>query len=233
VAAVVTPVTVAVAGYEPEVAFAVSIDDVATPLELVVSVSVAVEFEANVPLAPDAGAVNVTETPVTGFWFASTTVATSGASNAVPICASCRDPLVAVIDAGGPEVLVRLKLVVAVTAARLAVTTSAPIVALAVNVDEVATPFASVVSVSVFDEVDANVPLAPVAGAVKITKTPLTGDPPIVTVATSGAANAVLSTALCGVPLVAAIDWDGVLKFELLQLVKKTKDKKIKPSMAA
>jgi hypothetical protein len=37
----------------------------------------------------------------------------------------------------------------------------------------------------------ANVPLAPVAGAVKVTETPLAGDPLEVTVATSGLANAV------------------------------------------
>lgn len=206
-------------------------DDVAMPLEFVASVSVAVEFEANVPLAPDAGAVNVTDAPLTGFWLASTTVATSDAPNAVPICASCRDPLVAAIDAAGPEVLVRLKLVTAVTPATLAVTTSAPIVPLAVNVDEVATPLPLVVSVSEFVAFDANVPLAPVAGAVKTTKAPLTGDPPIVTVATNGAANDVLSAALCGVPLVAAIDSVGVLKFELLQLIKKPKDKKPMPRM--
>jgi hypothetical protein len=160
---------------------------------------------------------------------ASTTVATSGASNAMPICASCRDPLVAVIDAAGPEVLVRLKLVVAVTPVTMAVTTSAPIVPLAVKVDEVATPLALVVSVSEFDEFEANVPLAPVAGAVKTTKAPLTGEPPIITVATSGAANAVLSAALCGVPPVAAIDSAGVLKLEPLQLAENAKHKKIKP----
>jgi hypothetical protein len=51
----------------------------------------------------------------------------------------------------------------------------------------------------------AKVPLAPLAGAVKVTTTPLVGDPPVVTVATRGAANAVLTTALCGVPLVAVI----------------------------
>jgi hypothetical protein len=54
-------------------------------------------------------------------------------------------------------------------------------------------------------------PLAPVAGAVKVTNAPLTGNPPIITVATSGAENAVLSAALCGVPLVAAIVSVGVL----------------------
>jgi hypothetical protein len=68
---------------------------------------------------------------------------------------------------------------------------------------------------------------------VKITNAPPTGDPPIVTVATSGAENAVLSAALCPVPPVAAIASAGVLKFELLQLVKKTKAGKIKPRMLA
>jgi hypothetical protein len=211
----------------------VNVDEVATPLALVVSVSVAVEFDANVPLAPEAGAVNVTGAPLTGFWLPSTTVATRGAPNAVPIWASCRDPLVPVIAAAGPEVFVRLKLVVAVTPATLAVTVSAPIVPFAVNVDEVATPLALVVSVSEFDEFDRNVPLAPVVGAVKITNAPLTGDPPIVTVATSGVANAVLSAALCPVPPVAATASAGVLKFELLQLVKKTKAGKIKPRILA
>jgi hypothetical protein len=51
----------------------------------------------------------------------------------------------------------------------------------------------------------ANVPLAPEAGAVKVTTTPLVGDPPVVTVATKGEANAVLTTVLCGVPLVAVM----------------------------
>ena len=51
----------------------------------------------------------------------------------------------------------------------------------------------------------ANVPLAPLAGGVKVTTTPLTGlFPESVTVATRGAANAVLIVAFCGVPLVAA-----------------------------
>jgi hypothetical protein len=66
---------------------------------------------------------------------------------------------------------------------------------LAVKVDEVATPLALVVSVSVLVP-PAKVPLAPVAGAVKTTKAPLTGDPDMVTVATRGVAKAVLSAAL-------------------------------------
>jgi hypothetical protein len=211
----------------------VNTEDVAWPLASVVSVSVFDVFDAKAPPVPVAGAVKVTDTPLTGFWLLSTTVATNGAPNAVLTCASCSDPLVVAIDAGGPEVLVRLKLVVAVTPATLAVTTTAPIVPFAVKADDVATPVASVVSVSVFDALVANVPLAPVPGAVKITNAPLTGDPPIVTVATSGAEYAVLSAALCGVPLVAAIASDGVLKFELLQLVKKPTDRKSKPRMLA
>jgi hypothetical protein len=65
-------------------------------------------------------------------------------------------------------------------------------------------PLAFVVAVAVVLP-PANVPLAPVTGAVKVTATPLVGDPPVVTVATRGAANAVLTIALCGVPLVAVI----------------------------
>ena len=69
---------------------------------------------------------------------------------------------------------------------------------------EVAWPFAPVTSVSVAaGGVVPNVPLAPEAGAVKVTETPLTGLPPFVTVATNGLANAVLIVALCPPPLVA------------------------------
>jgi hypothetical protein len=103
-----------------------------------------------------------------------------------------------------------------------------------VNVEEVvATPLAFVVSVSEFVKLEAKMPLAPVAGAVKVTNAPFTGDPPMVTVATSRAANAVLSAALCGVPLVAAINSGGGLKFELLQLVMKTKANKIRAGETA
>jgi hypothetical protein len=72
-----------------------------------------------------------------------------------------------------------------------------------VNVADVATPLAFVVAVFT---PPANVALAPVAGGVKVTTTPLTGTVPLVTVATSGAPKAVLTGALCGVPLVVAID---------------------------
>jgi hypothetical protein len=77
-----------------------------------------------------------------------------------------------------------------------------------VNSVEVAAPLALVVSVSVAVPF-ANVPLAPVAGAVKVTVTPLVGVPFVVTVATNGAANAVLTVALCVAPPVAEIDSTG------------------------
>ena len=64
----------------------------------------------------------------------------------------------------------------------------------------------------------------------KTTNAPLTGVPPIVTVATSGAANAVFTGALWVAPLVAAIDSAGGLKLELLQLVRKTEANKTKTS---
>jgi hypothetical protein len=63
-----------------------------------------------------------------------------------------------------------------------------------------------------------NVPLAPDDGAVKVTITPLVGDPPVVTVATRGAAKAVLTTALCGVPLVAVMVSTAAAVFVRLKL---------------
>jgi hypothetical protein len=187
-AGVATLLTVAVTVKPPVVALAVKVDDVATPLALVVSVSVVVEFEVNTPLAPVAGAVNVTAAPVTGFELLSKTVATRGAPNAVLISATCSDPLVAAMDAAGPDVFVRRKLTDAVTPATEATTVSAPIIPLAVNGDDVTTPLELVVSVSVLVPFE-NIPLAPVAGAVKVTNAPLTGVLPIVTVATSGLVN--------------------------------------------
>ena len=88
---------------------AVKVEEVATPLAFVVAVVVAVPL-ANVPLAPLAGAVNVTTTPLTGLFPASTTVATKGAANAVLIAAPWLEPPVAVTFAAGPAVLVSAKL---------------------------------------------------------------------------------------------------------------------------
>jgi hypothetical protein len=51
---------------------------------------------------------------------------------------------------------------------------------------------------------------------VNVTVTLGTPTPPVDTVATSGARNAVLIAALCGVPLAAAIDSTGATFFELV-----------------
>jgi hypothetical protein len=90
------------------VASAVNVDDVALPFASVVSVSVFVPF-ANVPDGADAGAVNVTDAPLTGFPSTSVTLATRGSANAVLTTALCGVPLVAAITAGGPDVFDRLK----------------------------------------------------------------------------------------------------------------------------
>jgi len=99
-AAVEAPVAAAVTATVPAIVLAVSTDEVATPLEFVITVSVAVEFEANVPLAPDAGAVNVTVTPAVGVPPV-VTVATSGLANAVATAVLCPDPLVAAMTGVG------------------------------------------------------------------------------------------------------------------------------------
>jgi hypothetical protein len=177
---------------------AVNVADVATPLAFVVAVFTP---PANVPLAPLAGGVNVTTTPLTGLLPASVTVATRGAANAVLIVALCPVPLVAVTLAGVPLRFVKEKFAEVAPVVLATTLYGPPAVALAVNVADVATPLAFVVAVFT---PPANVPLAPLAGGVKVTTTPLTGlFPESVTVATNGAANAVLIAALCGVPLVA------------------------------
>src|SRR5690348_14605777 len=90
------------------------------------------------------------------------------------------------------------------TPATVAVTVyGPPAVLFAVKVAEVATPLAFVVAVFA---PPANVPLAPLPGAVNVTTTPLTGLlPASLTVTCNGNANDVLTVALCGVPLVAVM----------------------------
>jgi hypothetical protein len=55
----------------------------------------------------------------------------------------------------------------------------------------------------------ANVPLAPDAGAAKVTVAPLMGVEPFITVTTNGLVNAAPTCALCPEPLVAAITSAG------------------------
>jgi hypothetical protein len=115
--------TVAVTVYPPVVALAVNNCEVAMPLALVVSVSVAAGgVVANVQVAADAGAANVTDMPLTGFELLSTTVATKGFANCVFTSAPCPLPLVAVTVAGAPAVFVRLKLAGVVAPEVVAVT---------------------------------------------------------------------------------------------------------------
>jgi len=178
---------------------AVNTAEVATPLAFVVAV---LSPPANAPLAPLAGGVNVTTTPLTGLFPESVTVATRGAANAVLIAADCGVPLVAATFAAGPALFVRTKFADVAPVALATTLYGPPAMALAVKTAEVATPLALVVAVFT---PPANVPLAPDAGGVNVTTTPLTGLlPASVTVATMGAAKAVLIAALCGVPLVAA-----------------------------
>jgi hypothetical protein len=85
----------------------VKVDEVASPLAFVVSVSVFVPLP-NLPLAPEEGAVNVTETPLVGVPFVVTS-ATKGFANAVPTVALCPDPVDTAMTGTGAAVLVSLK----------------------------------------------------------------------------------------------------------------------------
>jgi len=84
---------------------------VATPLAFVLALAV-FEPPVNVPLAPLAGAVKVTDTLGTALPAASFTVACRAVANAALIVALCGVPAVAVIVAAGPGLLVSEKLTV-------------------------------------------------------------------------------------------------------------------------
>ncbi len=200
------------------VPLAENIVDVAMPFESVVSVSVGVPL-INVPLAPVAGAVNVTRTPLAGFAPPSNTVAVMGAAKDVLIAALCGVPLLAAIVAGGPAMFISAKVAGVVTPATEAVTVSGPDVPFAVNIAEVATPFASVVALVIVEAVSANMPLAPVEGAANVTTASLTGFwPPSLTVTTSGTPKVVLTTTLCEFPLIEVIAAGAPVVFVRLKL---------------
>lgn len=101
----------ATTSYNPTVEFAVKVFEVAWPFVPVTSISI-VEggVVANVPLTPEAGAVKVTETPLTGLPWASVAVATNGSANAVLTVALWPSPLVAVSVVATVAVLVKAKL---------------------------------------------------------------------------------------------------------------------------
>lgn len=77
---------------------AVGMGEVAMPDAFVTAL--AVELPANVALAPDAGAVNVTVTPDSGFEAASSTLACNAALNCVPAVVLCGVPLETTTEAG-------------------------------------------------------------------------------------------------------------------------------------
>ena len=147
------------------------------------------EPPVNVPLAPLAGAANVTFTLATGLLVASYTVAWKGFVKATFVAVLCGVPPVAVTVAGVPTSVrfVSKKFAGVVTPDAVAVTVyGPPATPFALNVGAVATPCVFVTTIAV-DEPPINVPLAPVLGAANVTMIPFAGFPPLVTVAASGA----------------------------------------------
>lgn len=193
-----TPEADAVTVYGPTVVLAVKVGAVAMPCAFVMAVFV---IPANVPLAPIAGAVNVTVTPLTGLCCESVTVACNGVAKALLMAAFCRVPALAKIFAAGPGRLVREKFAGVATPATEAVTVYEPATALAVKIPSIAWP---AVSVKAVVRPPAKVPLAPLAGTVNVTVTLLTGlFEASLTVTWSPLVKPVLTVALCGVPPVA------------------------------
>src|SRR5215468_6852226 len=105
----------------PAIVFAVNWGATALPL-LFVLATTAVKPPVNVPLAPLPGAVNVTARPPTGLPKESTTVARIASGKDVATVVLEGVPAVAVMVAGFPALLVRLKLAGVATPATLAVT---------------------------------------------------------------------------------------------------------------
>ena len=103
---------------------AVSVGPVATPLLLVTAVAAA--KPPNVPVAPVAGAVKVTVTPPTTLLLASLTIACKAVANTVLTLVLCGVPVVAVMLAAAPAVLVKLKLAGVLTPATVAVSVYDP-----------------------------------------------------------------------------------------------------------
>ena len=171
--------------------FAVKVGAVARPAASVITVL----LPLNVPDAPEAGALNVTLTPLSGLLPASTTLACSAVLKAVLIAALCGVPAFAVIVVAAPARFVSAKVVLSAPA--VAVTLYEPAVPFAVKAGAVARPEASVTTVVE----PAKLPEGPEAGALKVTLTPATGSlPASTTFATIKVPKAVLMVALCGVP---------------------------------
>jgi len=170
------------------VPLAVNVGAVATPEVFVIAVAMLVLVVANVPLAPLAGAVNVTVAPLTTL--PSTATVAVMAAKAMPVFTDCGEPdVVATVK----PLLVRRKLAVRLVpdTTALAVSVKLPELPLAVNVDAVAFPVPSLVCVSTLVPVLANVPVAPVAGALNTTVTPAAAVPALLVIVTHIVGNAV------------------------------------------
>jgi hypothetical protein len=158
------------------VLFAVKAGATATPAEFVFTVAV-FDPPANVPLAPEPGAVNVTLAPLTGL-VPSSTVACMSVLNGAPTTALWLAPAVAVMVSTGVAVFVSEKVAEFDAPETVAVIAyGPPTVLLAVNTGAMATPVGLVFTVAVVPP-PANVPLAPEPGAVNNTGAPLTALPP-------------------------------------------------------
>src|SRR5271165_4005099 len=113
-----TPGTVAFTRYDPAVALAVNVGAVALPFTSVMAV---LTPPAKVPLAPPAGATNVTVTPETGLLPLSLTV-TVKAANAVFTGTLCVAPAEMMTVDAEPALLVSEKFAAAATPVTLAAT---------------------------------------------------------------------------------------------------------------
>jgi hypothetical protein len=150
------------------VVLAVNVGDVATPEALVVAWDELAPLK--VPLGPEPGAENVTTTPGIRFPAESLTVAVRTVGKALLMFAVWGVPPVAAMEDGGPGVTVRRKAAWPAAPGAEADTVKVPVVALAVKAADVATPAAVVTAEFV---PPAKLPLAPEAGATKVTVMPL------------------------------------------------------------
>jgi hypothetical protein len=190
-AVAVTPETAAVMVYGPAVEFAVPVT-VARPVAPVTTV--VVTEPPKLAVAPEEGAVKVTEAPGTEFPKESFTVAASGVEKPVLMVGLCGVPPVAAIENGMPGLFVSGKDAGPVASGAVAVMLNAPAAVPAVKDAVVACPFVPVTAV--VEGWPPNVAVAPEPGAAKVTVSAGTGLlNESSTVATNGLANAVFTVA--------------------------------------
>ena len=119
----------------------------------------------------------------------------------------------------GPAVLVRLKRAGAATPGALAATLYPPVTEFALKMGLVAVPPATVRAVAVAPP-PTNVPLAPLAGAAKVTLTPSATGLPLLSLtrAVKGAVKALPTATRCGVPVVATMPPGGPGRFVIVNV---------------